>query len=150
MVTRPVCAVALAAAVAIPAVFPQSGLPLSGRWRPVLDERDGIVDRDPSSSPWVIDSAGIRVLFLGGSVMWGGRFTVDTSVRPARIDVDVTRAMMDGFRGKALGLYDISRDTLKVCLVFNAADTSSRPSQLTTVRGDKWSCHLLTRVVRTP
>ena len=119
---------------------------LSGTWRSIGDERDGVVDKEPSTSPWVVDAGTIGLMFGGATPMWRGPFTVNTKANPAEIDIDVKDAMVGGFKGKALGLFELKGDNLKICLVFNAESATSRPSRLSTQKGDKWGCHSLQRV----
>lgn len=138
-------AVVLGSSSWLPVEAQQAVPGLAGTWREVASDRDGVVDNKPSGDSWVIDGSTIGQTFQGAGFMWRGTFTANATAKPSEVDLEINEAMINAFKGKALGLFELTGNTLTLCLVFDAEAPATRPSALKTSKGSKGACHSLQR-----
>jgi uncharacterized protein (TIGR03067 family) len=103
---------------------------MAGTWITISGERDGASITVPRSQRLIVRPDGKIRLEREGDLVGGATTTIDPSVTPKAIDIDVTEGTMQGEKYK--GIYEVSKDTLKIC---RSGDRGERPSGFSTKAG---------------
>jgi len=103
---------------------------MAGTWITVSGESDGAAIAVPRNQRLIVQPDGKIRLEREGDLVGGATTTIDPSITPRAIDIEVIEGTMQGQKYK--GIYEVSKDALKIC---RSGDRGERPSVFSTKPG---------------
>jgi uncharacterized protein (TIGR03067 family) len=103
---------------------------MAGTWLTVSAESDGAAIAVPRNQRLIVHPDGKIRLEREGNLVGGAITTIDPSVTPKVIDIEVTEGTMQGQKYK--GIYEVSKERLKIC---RSGDRGKRPISFSTKPG---------------
>jgi uncharacterized protein (TIGR03067 family) len=103
---------------------------MAGIWSTVSGESDGATIAVPRNQRLIVQPDGKIRLEREGDLVGGANTKIDPAANPKAIDIEVTEGTMQGQKYK--GIYEVSKDTLKIC---RSGDRGERPSVFSTKAG---------------
>jgi uncharacterized protein (TIGR03067 family) len=103
---------------------------MAGTWITVSGESDGTSIAVPRSQRLIVQPDGKIRLEREGDLVGAAITTIDPSVSPKAIDIEVTEGTMKEQKYK--GIYEVGKDALKIC---RSGDRGERPTAFVTKPG---------------
>lgn len=106
---------------------------LQGTWK-VVTVRENGQSKDDAENGRLIFSSDEWSLKKGDETLFKGKFKAAPSKTPKQIDMEITEAQKEQFKGKtAFGIYELKGDELKWCT--NKPGESERPKEFSSEAG---------------
>jgi uncharacterized protein (TIGR03067 family) len=136
-----VAALGFVAAAEQPKAGPlDDAIALQGAWGYVTLELDGKSIPEQTLGTSKLEIAGNKFTSTTGDVVYKGTFKVDATQKPKTIDLTFTEGPEKG--NTALGIYELTGDTWRICLTVTAKE---RPKEFATKAGSGLALETLTR-----